>query len=159
MLSKPACGDEFLTYLDALDEEDRALGGEPDFEFERLRIAYADARAKRNAVCEIPSEPEAQKNAEALVEEAEKEFRTNLFKRLHSRERSALCFSGGGIRSATFGLGILQGLAACSAKPANGRPKLLGEFDYLSTVSGGGYLGGVVFGLGRPAGQSRPRQV
>lgn len=48
-------------------------------------------------------------------------------------ERSALCFSGGGIRSATFGLGVLQGLAA---------GEWLEKFDYLSTVSGGGYLGG-----------------
>jgi len=46
--------------------------------------------------------------------------------------RSALCLSGGGIRSATFGLGILQGLA---------RLNLLKQFDYLSTVSGGGYIG------------------
>jgi hypothetical protein len=46
--------------------------------------------------------------------------------------RSALCFSGGGIRSATFGLGIVQGLA---------RAGLLKRFDFLSTVSGGGYLG------------------
>jgi predicted acylesterase/phospholipase RssA len=44
-----------------------------------------------------------------------------------------LAFSGGGIRSATFNLGILQALA-CS--------RLLGAFDYLSTVSGGGYIGG-----------------
>ena len=42
-----------------------------------------------------------------------------------------LCFSGGGIRSATFNLGILQGLAEL---------KLLRSFDYLSTVSGGGYI-------------------
>jgi hypothetical protein len=42
-----------------------------------------------------------------------------------------LCFSGGGIRSATFNLGILQGL---------GELKLLRSFDYLSTVSGGGYV-------------------
>jgi hypothetical protein len=47
--------------------------------------------------------------------------------------RSALCLSGGGIRSATFNLGILQGLA---------RHKLLDKFDYLSTVSGGGFVGG-----------------
>ena len=47
-------------------------------------------------------------------------------------ERAALCISGGGIRSATFGLGILQGLARCG---------LLGKFHYLSTVSGGGYIG------------------
>src|SRR5580698_11008294 len=44
-----------------------------------------------------------------------------------------LAFSGGGIRSATFNLGVLQGLA-CS--------RLLRVFDYLSTVSGGGYIGG-----------------
>jgi len=47
--------------------------------------------------------------------------------------RSALCLSGGGIRSATFNLGILQGLA---------RHGLLDRFDYLSTVSGGGFIGG-----------------
>ena len=45
---------------------------------------------------------------------------------------AALCLSGGGIRSAAFGLGVLQALA---------RFRLLGQFDYLSTVSGGGYIG------------------
>ena len=45
---------------------------------------------------------------------------------------TGLAFSGGGIRSATFALGVLQGLA---------RLNLLSRFDYLSTVSGGGYLG------------------
>lgn len=45
---------------------------------------------------------------------------------------AALCLSGGGIRSATFALGVLQGLA---------RFNLLGQFHYLSTVSGGGYIG------------------
>ena len=30
------------------------------------------------------------------------------------RKRTALCLSGGGIRSATFGLGVLQGLARLS---------------------------------------------
>jgi hypothetical protein len=46
---------------------------------------------------------------------------------------SALCLSGGGIRSATFNLGMLQGLA---------RAKLLEQFDYLSSVSGGGFVAG-----------------
>jgi hypothetical protein len=44
---------------------------------------------------------------------------------------SGICFSGGGIRSATFNLGILQGLA---------RHGWLDKFDYLSSVSGGGYI-------------------
>ncbi|HZU31180.1 MAG TPA: hypothetical protein VFB79_08705, partial [Candidatus Angelobacter sp.] len=43
-------------------------------------------------------------------------------------QRSALCISGGGIRSATFALGALQGLAQLG---------ILEKFDYLSTVSGG----------------------
>lgn len=45
---------------------------------------------------------------------------------------SGLAFSGGGIRSATFNLGIIQSLA---------KQSLLEKFDYLSTVSGGGYIG------------------
>jgi hypothetical protein len=50
----------------------------------------------------------------------------------HAAELAGLALSGGGIRSATFNLGILQALA---------ERKMLGDFDYLSTVSGGGYIG------------------
>ena len=46
--------------------------------------------------------------------------------------RIGLALSGGGIRSATFCLGFLQALAARN---------VLRRFDYLSTVSGGGYIG------------------
>ncbi len=49
----------------------------------------------------------------------------------HTNHLAGLCFSGGGIRSATFNLGVLQGLAQRGQ---------LGTFDYLSSVSGGGYL-------------------
>ncbi len=45
---------------------------------------------------------------------------------------TGLALSGGGIRSATLSLGILQNLA---------RNKLLRKVDFLSTVSGGGYIG------------------
>ncbi len=56
---------------------------------------------------------------------------------------AGLCLSGGGIRSATFGLGIIQVLV---------REGLLERFDYLSTVSGGGYLGAFLSTcLGSPA--------
>jgi choline dehydrogenase-like flavoprotein len=44
-----------------------------------------------------------------------------------------LALSGGGIRSATYCLGLLQGLA---------KTKMLRRVDFLSTVSGGGYAGG-----------------
>lgn len=55
-----------------------------------------------------------------------------VFRKLYEAQLTALCFSGGGIRSATFGLGVVQALA---------KYNLLSKFDYLSTVSGGGYLG------------------
>src|SRR5438105_3554940 len=43
-----------------------------------------------------------------------------------------VALSGGGIRSATFSLGVFQALAGFG---------LVGRIDYLSTVSGGGYFG------------------
>ncbi|MBS1229292.1 MAG: hypothetical protein H6R17_2569 [Proteobacteria bacterium] len=58
-----------------------------------------------------------------------------------------LAFSGGGIRSATFNLGILQGLA---------RRGLLKHIDYLSTVSGGGYIGAWYMALLRRLADGQP---
>src|ERR1044071_260721 len=59
-----------------------------------------------------------------------------LYTTLHGADdanaRTALCISGGGIRSATFALGVIQGLAGTG---------ILEKFDYLSAVSGGGYIG------------------
>ncbi|MEE7475631.1 patatin-like phospholipase family protein [Methylobacterium hispanicum] len=48
------------------------------------------------------------------------------------QQPTALCLSGGGIRSAAFCLGVVQAFA---------RYRLLPQFQYLSTVSGGGYTG------------------
>jgi hypothetical protein len=75
----------------------------------------------------IEDEEQRQKNInDAMVAE--------FYRWLHANNvrRSALCLSGGGIRSGTFALGLIQGLA---------RHNLLNKFDYLSTVSGGGYIG------------------
>ena len=52
--------------------------------------------------------------------------------RADGRELTGLALSGGGIRSGVFCLGVLQALAKHDA---------LKNFDYLSTVSGGGYVG------------------
>jgi Patatin-like phospholipase len=83
-----------------------------------------------------------------------------IYDRSKSASLSALCLSGGGIRSATFNLGVLQALAKIG---------LLGKFDYLSSVSGGGYIAawlrtwmsrenvaGVVKALGNPAEPRNP---
>ncbi len=75
-----------------------------------------------------------------VLEEELRQVRSSRAKRLEPAENRndtrgsliGLAFSGGGIRSATFNLGVLQGLAQLG---------LLRKFDYLSTVSGGGYIG------------------
>ena len=56
----------------------------------------------------------------------------------HHIKPFGVSFSGGGIRSATFNLGIIQGLAESN---------LLSRIDYLSTVSGGGYIGSWLHGF------------
>ncbi len=61
---------------------------------------------------------------------AEKGFIEHHLKR---EPKNAVALSGGGIRSATFSLGALQALS---------RAGVLKRMDYISTVSGGGYLGG-----------------
>jgi len=81
-------------------------------------LAAVEQRALRGA----SSEPEIEMGpaAEPRVKWCEKDY-------------LGLALSGGGIRSATFNLGLLQGLH---------RIGLLMHVDYLSTVSGGGYIGG-----------------
>lgn len=56
-----------------------------------------------------------------------------LLRRSHGAALAGLALSGGGVRSATFNLGALQALAEL---------RLLRDVDYLSTVSGGGFIGG-----------------
>ena len=58
---------------------------------------------------------------------------------------TGLALSGGGIRSATFNLGVIQALAK------NG---ILKNVDYLSTVSGGGYIGSCLSSLLNGTGQN-----
>jgi hypothetical protein len=68
-------------------------------------------------------------------------------------DRVALALSGGGIRSATFSLGVVQALAEAPSGCApvdSFKSSLLSRIDYLSTVSGGGYLGGFLCSLFLP---------
>lgn len=55
-----------------------------------------------------------------------------------TQQLTGLAISGGGIRSATFSLGVIQELA---------RQGILKSTDYLSTVSGGGYTGSCLSSL------------
>lgn len=76
-------------------------------------------------------------NRYAGAEQVVKAELDNLKKRRNTDPENirALALSGGGIRSASFCLGVIQSLA---------KSDRLKDFDYLSTVSGGGYLGGAL---------------
>lgn len=84
---------------------------------------------EHNRLCDKQDQIEYQKTADS-EEQRLQDFYANLHKK--ESQRAALCLSGGGIRSATFSLGVIQALANFN---------LLDKFDYLSTVSGGGYIG------------------
>lgn len=86
---------------------------------------------------EVPSGPDAPITFTHVLDRELKRLNHSRNKRgipfkAHSDNLTGLAFSGGGIRSATFNLGVLQALAERG---------LLHKFDYLSTVSGGGYIG------------------
>jgi hypothetical protein len=70
--------------------------------------------------------------ADAAAEAEELNKRRSIYASAHRLSLSALCLSGGGIRSAAVSLGVIQALADRG---------LLNKFHYLSTVSGGGYIG------------------
>ena len=55
----------------------------------------------------------------------------DIYKIVAEKGLTGVCFSGGGIRSATFNLGVLQGFAQMG---------LLPRIEYMSSVSGGGYI-------------------
>ncbi len=71
------------------------------------------------------------------AEDADSYWSERLITGRQPHNRIGLCFSGGGIRSATFNLGVLQGLQELD---------LLRYMDYLSTVSGGGFIGSWLVG-------------
>ncbi len=93
-------------------------------EYELLHGPLPEAYCAAKKQIRSSQDKKAGEQDEALVAE--------LYKHIEKQQPAALCLSGGGIRSATFGLGVLQGLA---------RRGLLDQFHYLSTVSGGGYIG------------------
>lgn len=79
--------------------------------------------------------------------------------------RVGLALSGGGIRSATFGLGLMRAMAQvrapeqAGATPGLTRDGLLGRLDYLSSVSGGGYVAAMYGRLVATYGARRAQQL
>lgn len=92
---------------------------------EELEAVLVRRRLRGDAAQPLP-QPAPQSNPKLPEEEKE------LYERALQEDLCGLAISGGGIRSATFGLGVLQAFAVANFLP---------KFDYLSTVSGGGYIG------------------
>jgi hypothetical protein len=119
-----------LSLAEVLWDERQALAGRP------LHFSKAPDEAK--VIDEIAQEKFAQK----LEDRPDKI--SEVYRKLNADNRWALCLSGGGIRSAAFALGILQRFAVqqVASKRENDRAgSALQQFEYLSTVSGGGFIG------------------
>src|SRR5262249_37638223 len=111
----------------ATPKESKAAQAPPD------EASANAAQTKQATPAELKAAQAAADDASAKWAQVASEVQeADVFKWLHQQARWALCLSGGGIRSATFALGVLEGLAAKG---------VLDRFDYLSTVSGGGYIG------------------
>ncbi len=101
-------------------------------EIETLWDSLTKARQEAAAAAKKSATDDARATAAENLEQAAQAFRAAIIAEAHGERLAGLAFSGGGIRSATFNLGVLQTLADLG---------LLGRFNYLSTVSGGGYIG------------------
>lgn len=129
-----------LRMRDALAIESRVMDPESP---RHAAIAFRDVRAEHDqamaraasAARRTAGNPSAETGtgrAPAQVDDSTKSEPSAPAAAPMPKDAVGLALSGGGIRSATFGLGVLQALAA------KGK---LNSFDYLSTVSGGGYIG------------------
>src|SRR3984957_10904920 len=114
-------------------------GGDP-----RPQATEQDTQSRR-----MKKDADVRSGADENPDEVEK--RKAFYRSLNKLNRSALSLSGGGIRSATFCLGVIQAQAAFDVAPARtdrGKKRtstpvnsLLGLFQFLSTVSVVGYIG------------------
>jgi len=96
---------------------------------EKTKIAERRVKAAREFEATVTAKDASEdKSSEGLTESQEK-YKELLALPPETRPSVGLAFSGGGIRSATFNLGLVQGLAKYGFLP---------WFDYLTSVSGGG---------------------
>ena len=104
---------------------------EAEFEYLHHPLPAADAARDGDSVlAPIGSDSENFSEQERDDQRREIALRRHVHGLPRDERRAALCLSGGGVRSATFALGVVQALA---------KQGWLGQFHYMSSVSGGGY--------------------
>lgn len=98
------------------------------------KVAWKPMGEPSSVAVTKPRLPEEAAKLEALrLEEMARVKQRRQFYRVKDEDwASGIALSGGGIRSATFAMGVLVSMS---------KRNLLSQFDYLSTVSGGGYTG------------------
>ena len=119
--------------------------GEPDRAVTRKTEAHARIKARREAALEYAGANSTIKLKGEWREFTEPSIAAEFIDR---KTRTGIALSGGGIRSATISLGLIEALAS--------RGRFYG-FDLMSTVSGGGYCGSFVRSLfiDRPEGDEK----
>ena len=116
---------------------------------ERRRCVFSDAGARASAGNPGSGAQDAPPAHAAPADDHARAL-GRLFGAAHRFKACGLALSGGGIRSATFNLGVIQGLAEHG---------LLKYLDYLSTVSGGGYIGSWLHGVIKNRHDGDPREA
>ncbi len=105
------------------------LAGQPYFAIERSLRDHIGGDLVADSLQGVRNPEMLTKEHDEIVKRRNKVFGTD---NADAGNVVGLAISGGGIRSATFALGVVECLAEKGVLPA---------VDYLSTVSGGGYLG------------------
>jgi hypothetical protein len=106
---------------------------------ERKALARPKPGDRPGGPKEAPTPSPSEKNNDPKPDDI-----ADIYRNLNKDNHWALCLSGGGIRSAAFALGVIQRLAAqrvAPKAPGDEPGSALQQFEYLSTVSGGGYIG------------------
>lgn len=125
---------QFLTndcvLLNKLKEKEFPLPFETLFGDELIEISNArKAREKERGMASKDTNDNIKKQP---LSSARKDIPFDPLAKARDMRLMGIALSGGGIRSASFNLGVLQRLANLD---------VLDKFDYISTVSGGGYIG------------------
>ena len=128
VLSKQLCSDELASLIEELSLEDGAKS-----DLKKLVNDYlADPNSQQLTAFNNRLDGLSANLSDMQRPELEKLFVRLLPDQNPLHQTNGLALSGGGIRSAAFNLGVLQALK---------HHKLFKQIDYLSTVSGGGYIG------------------
>jgi hypothetical protein len=114
------------------------------------KVEHARMKSASESLEQFELRQHQRQNRIVTLERRCKKLEDPLRRILHDMDCTGLCLSGGGIRSASFSLGVLQGLSRFSMKSQGN--SLMEKLDYLSTVSGGGYIGSWLMAWARRVG-------